>query len=157
MIKGQPIISYPGHFVPKSFIPFWSFRTQFFHFVPRNNHFVPSLFRTHFGHFVPSSTGYDFVPSSTGYEMTFRVISYLSHFVPIWSFRTYVISYLGYFVKKFGHFVSSLVISYLVQLGTVPILMILKLRRWLFHFLLNGQTEGARNGRTEEWMDECFC
>ena len=77
-----PVISYQGHFVPRSF------RTYFGHFVPSNNHFVPRPFRTHFGHFVPRSTGY---------EMTIRwpirteVILY-----PFWTFRTH-----------FGHFVPS--------------------------------------------------
>ena len=43
-----PVISYPDHFIPKSF------RTYFGHFVPSNNHFVPRSFGTHLGHFVPS-------------------------------------------------------------------------------------------------------
>ena len=38
-----------------------------------------------------------------------EVISYPSHFVPFWSFRTY-------FYFQFGHFVPGLVISYLLLL-----------------------------------------
>ena len=48
-----PVISYPGHFVPKSF------RTFFGHFIPSNNHFVPRSFRTRFVHFVFRSNGYE--------------------------------------------------------------------------------------------------
>ena len=69
------VISYPGHFIH-----------TFGHFVPSNNHFVPRLFRTHFCHFLPSVTWYD---------ITLKVNSYPSHFVP-----TLDISYLRHFVPR---------------------------------------------------------
>ena len=93
------VISYPGHFVPKSFrtilvisypllFSIWSLRTEFGHFVPIS--YPVWSFRTYFyyflknrfGHFVPIF--YCFVPKS------FRT---RSHFVPI-----LVISYPGNFV-----------------------------------------------------------
>ena len=46
-----------------------------------------------------------------------QVISYPSHFVPFWSFRTH-------FYFQFGHFVPSLVISYPFRTHFVPSLVI---------------------------------
>ena len=76
-----PVISYPGHFVPKSFRTYFGhFAPTFCHFVPNNNHFVPRSFRTQFSHFVPMSNGYEM---TICWSIRTQVISYPSHFVPI--------------------------------------------------------------------------
>ena len=80
---GAHVISYPGHFVPKSFrtilvisypllFSIWSFRTQFSHFVPIS--YPVRSFRTYFHYFLENRFGH-FVP-------IFFTVSYPSHFVP---------------------------------------------------------------------------
>ena len=88
------VISYPGHFVPKSFrtilvisypllFSIWSFRTQFSYFVPIS--YPVWSFRTYFYYFLENRFG---------------------HFVPIFLlFRTQVISYPKSFRTHFSHFV----------------------------------------------------
>ena len=96
MYFGVIVISYPGHFVPKSFrtvlvisypllFSIWSFRTQFGHFVPIS--YPVWSFRSYFYYFLEK---------------------------PFWSFRTYfllfhtqVISYPKSFRTHFSHFVPG--------------------------------------------------
>ena len=85
----QPVISYPGNFVPKSFrtvlvisylllFKIWSFRTQFGHFVPIS--YPVWSFRTCFYYFLENRFGH-FVPFFTvSYPKSFR--THFSHFVP---------------------------------------------------------------------------
>ena len=94
IFKRLPVISYPGHFVLRSFRIILVISLPLFgHFVPSNNHFVPRSFRTHFGLFVPSSTGYEMTFESQFVPKSFR--TYFGHSIP-----TLVISYLGYFVCR---------------------------------------------------------
>ena len=96
------VISYPGHFVPKSvrtilvisyplLFSIWSFRTQFGHFVPIS-HPVWS-FRTYFYYFLEKRFGH-FVHVPIFCCLVPKSLRTRSNFVPI-----LVISYPGHFVS----------------------------------------------------------